>query len=199
MKNKFVQSIVLLSGLWCSLVAIKATAAPVETDQRIPVDVRRTTLLVRDIDKSLPLYRDALGMKVVYDQQIGDSLGSNIPPTIRLVLLRANDNYVGLLGLMQRLDDHTSPPPELRKPRAGNPIVVINASDLEERFERVRSTPGVTVETPPTRIEYPSPGGTSIPVLFSAIYDPDGFFIEVNKLLGAPAGTQASGNENNKP
>jgi hypothetical protein len=65
---------------------------------------------------------------------------------------------------------------------------VINAKDLEERFEKIRAAPGVTVATPPERIEYPAPGGGVIPVLFSAIYDPDGFFIEINKILGVAAG-----------
>ena len=50
----------------------------------------------------------------------------------------------------------------------------------------------MTVATAPERIEYPAPGGGVIPVLFSAIYDPDGFFIEINKILGAPAGTDAA-------
>ena len=39
---------------------------------------------------------------------------------------------------------------------------------------------------------YPAPGGKGIiPVLFSGIYDPDGYFIEINKLLGQAAGTEA--------
>ena len=51
-------------------LAFPAAAAPVPEDERIPLDLRRTTLVVRDIDKSLALYRDALGMKVSYDSHI---------------------------------------------------------------------------------------------------------------------------------
>ena len=51
--------------------AVPARTEPVAQAERIPVDVRRITLLVRDIDKSLPLYRDALGLKVIYDELIG--------------------------------------------------------------------------------------------------------------------------------
>lgn len=40
-------------------------------NKRPPVDIRRTALVVRDFKKSLPLYCDALGLKVVYDQLIG--------------------------------------------------------------------------------------------------------------------------------
>lgn len=168
-----------------------ALAEPVPEDQRLPVDVRRTTLVVRDIDRSLRLYRDALGLVVVYDQKIGggaDRDGRVKPPTTRLVLLRANDTFIGALGLMQRLNAPSPPPVANQRPMAGDAIVVINARDLEERFPRIKATPGVTVHTAPERIEYPKPGGGTIPVLFSAIYDPDGFFIEINKILGPPAG-----------
>ena len=150
---------------------------------------------MRDIDKSLPLYRDALGLKVVCDQKIGGSTdkdGKVTPPTVRLVLLRANDSFIGVLGLMQRLNVVAPPVAENKKPQAGGMIMVINAKDLEERFPKISKVPDVTVATAPERIEYPAPGGGVIPVLFSAICDPDGFFIEINKILGAPAGTEAA-------
>ncbi len=172
-----------------------AHAQAVPESERVPVDVRRATLIVRDIDKSLPLYRDAIGLKVVYDQRIGggtDKDGKVTPPTVRLVLLRANDVFIGALGLMQRLNDPNPPAAVNKRPMAGNSIIVINAKDLEERFEKIKAVPGVTVATPPERIEYPAPGGGVIPVLFSAVYDPDGFFIEINKILGAPAGTAST-------
>ena len=166
----------------CGLVPLRpAAAAPVPESERIPVDLRRTTLVVRDIDRSLPLYRDALGLKVVYDQVIGG--------TTRLVLLRANDDFIGVLGLMQRLNLAETPaPPEFRKAQPGDPILVFNLQDLETRFERIRATPDVRVAEAPRRIDYPGAGGTVIPVLFSAVWDADGNFIELNRILGTPAG-----------
>ncbi len=181
----------LLAGVLLHVPA--ATAQPVPEAERTQVDVRRTTLVVRDIDKSLPLYRDALGLKVVYDQLIGggkDKDGKAIPPTIRLVLLRANDQFIGAIGLMQRLNQPMLPPPtDFKKPNAGGMIIVINAKDLETRWEKIRSTPNIKVDTEPYRIEYPGPNNTVIPVLFSSVFDPDGNFIEINKLLGTAAGT----------
>ena len=82
------------------VVMATAIAAPVPEASRIPVDIRRTTLVVRDIDKSLPLYRDALGLNVIYDELIGggtDADGKAKSPTVRLVLLRANDTFIGVL------------------------------------------------------------------------------------------------------
>lgn len=184
-------ALLLSTGFFCTIAAAQA----VPESERVPVDVRRATLIVRDIDKSLPLYRDALGLKVVYDQRIGgvtDKDGKVTPPTVRLVLLRANDVFIGALGLMQRLNDPNPPAPVNKRPMAGASIIVINAKDLEERFEKIRAVPGVTVATSPERIEYPAPGGGVIPVLFSAIYDPDGFFIEINKILGVAAGAASA-------
>jgi len=185
-------SVSLLTVLALSL-CLPLRAAPVPEQERIPVDVRRTTLLVRDIDRSLPVYRDALGLTVIYDQLIGsdtNEAGEERPATTRLVLLRANDTFIGAIGLMQRLNlTEPVPPAENRRAMPGDVIVVINATDLEERFPRIAATPGVTVATAPTRIEYPAADGGVIPVLFSAFWDPDGYFIEVNRILGSPAGS----------
>ena len=183
----------VLAVLLSLTVALPLSAAPVPEEERIAVDVRRTTLLVRDIERSLPVYRDALGLTVIYDELLGggtDDQGNATPPTTRLVLLRANDTFIGAIGLMQRLNlPEPVPPPENRRAMPGDVIIVINATDLEERFGRIEATPGVTVATPPTRIEYPAPDGGVIPVLFSAFWDPDGYFIEVNRILGTPAGS----------
>ncbi|NJR71978.1 MAG: VOC family protein [Gammaproteobacteria bacterium] len=144
-----------------TMMALNTVAQPVPETERTQVDIRRTTLVVRDIDKSLPLYRDALGLKVVYDQLIGggtDKDGKVKPPSIRLVLLRANDQFIGLLGLMQRLNQPMLPPlTEFKKPNAGGMIMVINAKDLETRWEKIKVTPNIKVDTEPYRVEYPGP------------------------------------------
>lgn len=170
-------------------------AAPLPEAERIPVDLRRTTLVVRDIERSLPLYRDALGLRVIYDEKLGGPMGADgkpTAPTTRLVLLRANDDFIGVLGLMQRLNV-TEPvaEPVFRKAQPGGLILVFNVQDLEARFERIRATPYVRVAEAPQRIEYPAPGGGVIPVVFSAVWDADGNFIELNRILGTPAGQRA--------
>ena len=183
------------STLCCLLLLpLSLAAAPVPEHERGPVDVRRTTLMVRDIDRSLALYRDALGLTVIYDQELGggvDEDGNAREPTARLALLRANDTFIGVIGLYHRYTDPEAPPPENRRPVSGDVILVINATDLDERFDKVRNTPGVTVHTEPELRVYPTPDGEGeIPVMFSAVFDPDGFFIEVNQILGTPAGQQ---------
>ena len=71
---------------------LTARAEPVPAAEHIPVDVRRTTLIVRDVDRSLAFYRDALGLKLVYDQMIVRPGRAEDPPgterKMRLALLR---------------------------------------------------------------------------------------------------------------
>lgn len=184
-----------LTGLL--LGALRADAAPVPDAERIAVDVRRTTLVVRDVDRSLAFYRDALGLQLVYDQVItrpprpDDPAGQ--PRKMRLALLRANDDFVGVIGLLEYTSPRLEEPPiEARRPGIGDVILVINAADLDQRFERVRATPGVRVSSEPQLTEYPSPDGTgSIAVRVSVVWDPDGYFVELNQLLGPAAGTES--------
>ena len=49
-----------------------AAEGAVSVDEEVPIDLRRTTLVVDDIDNSLKFYRDAIGMKVIYDKIIID-------------------------------------------------------------------------------------------------------------------------------
>jgi len=184
-----------LTGLLLGVV--RADAAPVPDAERIAVDVRRTTLVVRDVDRSLAFYRDALGLQLVYDQVItrpprpDDPAGQ--PRKMRLALLRANDDFVGVIGLLEYTSPRLEEPPiEARRPGIGDVILVINAADLDQRFERVRATPGVRVSSEPQLTEYPSPDGTgSIAVRVSVVWDPDGYFVELNQLLGPAAGTES--------
>jgi catechol 2,3-dioxygenase-like lactoylglutathione lyase family enzyme len=171
--------------LLAALVTTPLAAQPVPEAERIPVDVRRTTLIVRDVERSLAFWRDGLGLKVVYDRMIGQP-----PNDVRLVLLRANDEFIGAIGLMERqATKATAPPVTYERAMYGNVIFVVNARDLEQRLERIRQVPGVRFQGETQRIEYPSPDGKgTIPVLVTYLWDPDGYFVEVNKILGTPAG-----------
>ncbi len=169
-------------------VSFSACAAPVPPGERGPVDVRRTTLLVNDADRSLALYRDALGLTVIYDQLIESPMENGETRSRRLVLLRANDDFIGVLGLLQYI--HPEKPQRQERfdePVPGDPIIVINASDLDERWPRVAASPGVEVIDPPELVTYPRAGGGEIRVNVTMIRDPDGYWLEINQLLDAPA------------
>jgi len=75
--------------------------------ERLRTDIRRVTLIVRDMEASLKLYRDVVGLKVNYDTVVetsGVALPAGEPGAkARLVLLNSNDPFIGWIGLMQSM------------------------------------------------------------------------------------------------
>ncbi len=158
-----------------------------------PIVLRRQTLIVRDVDRSLALYRDAIGMEVIYDNIIRrPHKTEDREQRIRLVFLKASHDYIGVLGLVDY--EYGSPNhPVHDKPvrregfTPGNSVVLFNTTELDQRWPAIESTPGVEVINPPEYTEYPSYDGTGIiRVRVSRFYDPDGFLVEFNQLLDPP-------------
>jgi catechol 2,3-dioxygenase-like lactoylglutathione lyase family enzyme len=186
--------IILLSACATVLFSLTlAVAAPVPEDERTAIDLRRTTITVRNVDVSLALYRDVLGMKVIYDRPVRtpSTATSDEEADIarRLVFLRANDDFIGILGLLEYVKPEREPAPLDEDPRLrpGEVVLLFNTKNLAEKFDQVKSTPGVRVISEPTRVDYPSYDGTGkIPVLVSTFWDPDGIFVELNELLINP-------------
>lgn len=178
-----------LSTLLLTIIVSAVLAAPVAEDERLPIDLRRTTLIVRDIDASLAFYRDALGMKVIYDNAIRTPRSATSDAAAerasRLVFLRANDNYVGIIGLLQYTKPARPAHNQGDEPfSTGSIVLLFNAQDLDTTFAKARSVRGVRVLYEPDRREYPSYDGKGvIPVMVSVLTDPDGFIIELNQLL----------------
>ena len=76
--------LVQLTVLAALVITRAALAAPVAEYERIDLDLRRTTLVVRDIEQSLKFYRDALGMEVIYDRDIIKNIRRFVGPAIQL-------------------------------------------------------------------------------------------------------------------
>ena len=181
----------LLILLCCGLYGLttNAIAAPVNDGERVPIDLRRTTLIVRDIDTSLRFYRDVLGLKVAYDQVIrtprdaaSDALAER---SLRLVLMQANDDFIGMIGMIQYLKPLKPVPAKPAEPFSiGSMVFVFNVNNVQVKFAAAREVPGVRVIDEPTPTTYPGYGGKGvIPVLVSTLTDPDGYAIELNELL----------------
>jgi catechol 2,3-dioxygenase-like lactoylglutathione lyase family enzyme len=174
--------------------AAAAPAAAVADAPRNPLDLRRTTLIVRDIDASLALYRDALGMTVEYDQVLTSPrlgrAGSDGVNRSRLVLLKANDGFIGMLGLWQFLDqtDADRRPPMAADFTPGTIVLLFNTADVANAYRAAAASRGVREVSPPTERRYPSPAG-DIVVIVSMLVDPDGHTIELNQLISDPRQT----------
>ena len=181
---------ILPLALACLLTtAAPSLAAPVDEADRIPLDVRRTTLVVRDMEEALRFYRDAIGLRVVYDNMIrtprSAASDAEAERALRLVFLQANDDYIGIIGMIE----YTKP----RKPEPesqveafgiGSTIFVVNAENLDETFARASQVPGVSVLSEPAETTYPSYDGSgTIPVRVSVLRDMNGYIVELNQLL----------------
>lgn len=164
-------------------------AAGVNTpEQRLPTDVRRSTIIVRDIENSLTLYRDVIGLEVNYDTEVttsGVALPAGEPGArARLVLLNSNDPWVGWVGLMEWLEPAIPAGEYPKRMGPGDVVMVLNTDDVEGRCEAAKSVPGVTFTAEARLQVYPGRnGGPDIRVMGCNFFDPDGILIELNQIL----------------
>ena len=163
---------------------------PIESAADFPLLLRRTTLIVRDIDTSLALYRDGLGMEVIYDQEITRPHSSeDREQKLRLIFLKASHDYVGVVGLIDYeygYPDHPAHSKPVRREgfTPGNAILLFNVEGLETKWPTITSVPGVEIISEPKLTTYPGYGDNGeIRVLVSKFYDADGYILEVNQIL----------------
>jgi len=163
---------------------------PIASAAEFPLLMRRTTLIVRDIEASLKLYRDALGMEVIYDQEINRPHSSeDREQKLRLIFLKASHDYVGVIGLIDYeygYPDHPAHTKPVRREgfTPGNAILLFNTDGLEEKWQAIENAPGIEIISKPKLSRYPGYGGVGeIRVLVSKFYDADGYILEVNQVL----------------
>ena len=163
---------------------------PIAAAAEFPLLMRRTTLIVRDIEASLKLYRDALGMEVIYDQEINRPHSSeDREQKLRLIFLKASHDYVGVIGLIDYeygYPDHPAHTKPVRREgfTPGNAILLFNTDGLEEKWQAIENAPGIEIISKPKLSGYPGYGGVGeIRVLVSKFYDADGYILEVNQVL----------------
>lgn len=160
-----------------------ATAQPKD----FPLILRRTTLIVRNIDESLKLYKDQIGMEVIYDHILTrPRKNESGEQKVRLVFLKASHEFVGVLGLLEY--NHGEDIQKKEVTHEGfteqNIVLLFNTKDMKRKFKMIAETPSIEVVTEPKIVEYPGYDGSStIRVLVSTFYDPDGFLVEFNQLM----------------
>ncbi len=162
----------------------------VDVSERLPTDIRRASIVVRDMERSLEFYQGALGLEINYDTVVELS-GVNLPVgepgnKARLVLLNGNDPYIGWVGLLDpfepELEGVDEPYPTRLAP--GTAFLVVNTDDAEKACKAATKIEGVTM-TGPTRLQvYPGRDGRpDINVRGCNVFDPNGVAVEINQLL----------------
>jgi catechol 2,3-dioxygenase-like lactoylglutathione lyase family enzyme len=167
----------------------KAAAGVKAPKQRLPTDFRRLTILVRDMENSLKLYRDVIGLKLNYDQRLtvsGVALPAGVPGNkVRLVLLNGNDPFIGWIGLMQYFEPALpAKDPYPKRLEAGGHVLIFNTDDAAKRCEMAKAVPGVTFTAEVREQIYPGRnGGADIHVMGCNFFDPDGTLVEMNQIV----------------
>jgi catechol 2,3-dioxygenase-like lactoylglutathione lyase family enzyme len=182
------KALILALGLIASTVAAQTAPGVDKPRERLPTDVRRATIIVRDMEASLKLYRDVVGMQVNYDTVVetsGVALPAGPPGAkARLVLLNSNDPWVGWIGLMQWVTPKLPARAYPKRMGPGGVVLVMNTDDVEGRCRAAKAVPGVTFTSEPRLQVYPGRnGGPEIRVMGCNFFDPDGILVEMNQIL----------------
>jgi catechol 2,3-dioxygenase-like lactoylglutathione lyase family enzyme len=146
--------------------------------------VKRTTLIVRDAERSMAFYRDGLGLTVWYDDVIelsgvGLAAGKRGDQT-RLIIMRAQDPVIGMIGLLQFTEPSLSPPSRRERLGIGDIVFVMQGKDIEGVYERVPQLGG-RIHAAPHRFEVRGADGVQVAMTSLSFWDPDDYFIEYNR------------------
>ena len=148
--------------------------------------IKRTTLVVRDLDRSMAFYRDVLGFTAAFDEEITMS-GSGYPAgkagdQIRLAMMQGGDSAGSMIGLLQHLDP-ALPEPAARPVGIGDAVMVLQTDDLDHVHSQCEAS-GTRVYSPPHAFTISGPDGKPVQMRSMTIFDPDGFILEVNQRPG---------------
>lgn len=148
--------------------------------------VKRTTLIVRDMAVSRRWYEHVLGMTVWLDTEYvlsgeGIAAGSAGDRT-HLVIMRAEHEKIGMIGLLQWLDPPWPAPEVPATVEYGAPVFVVETDDAAE-LERRAAQLGSRIHTRQRRFTVTGAGGAIRHLLGTAFFDPDGHFFECNQVL----------------
>ena len=176
MKHLLIAGLVALAA-----VAGQATAAP--SDGTV---VRRTTLVVNDLDASIAFYR-TLGFELWYDGKGGTVTGQGLPvdgtkvgdPT-RLVIMKGKDPYIGMVGLLQYGPKRPLPKLDGRM-QVGQSILMIETKGIAAITEKLKAI-GARIHKGPDTSHIKSVSD-EWDATFLMVFDPDGRMIELTERL----------------
>ena len=148
--------------------------------------VKRTTLIVRDIQESRRWYEYVLGLSTWYDSEfilsgIGLAAGKAGDKT-HLMILKCDDPDIGMIGLLQWIDPVMPAPPIEYSVGYGKPTFVIGSRDAELTHSRAVEL-GTKVHAEPHNWSTLGANGKMKHFIGLSIFDPDGHFFECNQLL----------------
>jgi catechol 2,3-dioxygenase-like lactoylglutathione lyase family enzyme len=149
--------------------------------------IKRTTLIVRNMQTSVAWYQQVLGMSAYYDDEVvlsgtGFAAGKAGDKT-HLVILKAVDPEIGMIGLLQWVDPLLPAPAAI--PTAvtyGNPTFVVASDDARGAWQQAVNL-GTHVHSEPHDWSIRGANGMLKHFIGVSLFDPDGYFYELNQLV----------------
>jgi catechol 2,3-dioxygenase-like lactoylglutathione lyase family enzyme len=155
--------------------------------------LKRTAIIVRDMDASLRFYRDVLGLNVWLQGSHGAELPAlhkllgSPPCTTRWVILQSGKVDWGMVGLFEL--DAPAPPDDShadpRRANRGEACLVFHTPDVGRVYRGARRL-GLPIVCPPTRLELAGHGVASKEM---TIRDPNGVLLNfIQNVKGGKVG-----------
>ncbi len=153
----------------------------------MPNIVKRTTLIVRDMDASRRWYEYVMGMTVWMDTEVtlsgGGMAAGKVGDLTHLVIMRCADPTIGMIGLLQWVDPRLPAPEKIpTSVTYGNPTFVVGSDDVTTVYERATEL-GTHIHSAPREWSIRGQNGRMKYFLGLSLFDPDGYFYECNQLL----------------
>lgn len=146
--------------------------------------LRRTTIVVRDLDQSIAFYRDGIGLRVGWDREtvLGDAIPLAPGARGRFATVMGEDEVIGMIGLLQVVDPPMAAPPVSAAEglSVGATIFVIGTEDCDGVHDRLAAL-GARIYKAPYDQELKGRDGQPIKMRSMAAWDPDGHFLEINQ------------------
>lgn len=153
--------------------------------------LRRATVFVADLERSKRFYAGVFGLSVYRELDVAMERIPFFPvgPAPRggggrFVIMRGQNNLVGMVGLMQMVDPPLDPPGhDVRRLGYGSVALVLSTSDATAAAAAVPEFGGAIVMPLTTARNVGDETGAFVPAKLFMAYDPDGTFLEVFEPL----------------
>ncbi len=177
------------------LMSVGHAQEPVVPPQEKLTPMLRASIFVRDLDESLRLYRDILGLKprrqLVLDREAVNRVLGTRDQTVRLAILQSGDTLSGNVGLFSYVQDKPEPPPAARTDiRTGDTVFVFVTTDIHG-IHAILKNEGYSIVSPPI-VLFPNPDveEQDLEMLF---FDRDG--VGINLIQRGQRRPQTSGEQ----
>jgi catechol 2,3-dioxygenase-like lactoylglutathione lyase family enzyme len=148
--------------------------------------VKRTTLMVRDMTIAKRWYEYVMGMSTYYDSEFilsGEGLAAGkAGDKTHLVMMKCEHPEIGMIGLLHWIDPPMPAPPVPTSITYGNPTFVVASKDVKLTHERALEM-GTHVHSAPHEWSTRGANGKMKHFLGLSLFDPDGYFYEINQLV----------------